>query len=1560
VLVTDRAKVIPAYFIGHWVEVRAAATGALRGTWRIGSIGADGRTVVLTPSVGEQVMVESGDLWQGVYRFDEYTVRGNVQVVSVDPIRVYSEQVITGTMETDAIYADRLVVKPGGKLTQRPTSAGSPQSLRIEVRELVVEAGGSIDVDGRGYPLNVTYPEHVVPTSSSGGSHLGEGGVSGVAGETFGSVYRPQENGGGNLGVGGGVVRVVAERVQIDGAVRANGAGADRGGAGGSVWITTGDLSGSGSIEAVGGNSAGGSTRGSGGGGAIAVEYSNLEGSSTLLDHLDARGGTTGVEGGAGTVYVRAGSAAYGHLIVDNKTVANRRRTILPSLGNGVAQTGSTGTVLVTDRAKVVSTYFIGHWVEVRAAATGALRGTWRIGSIGVDGRTVVLTSSTNEPVVVEAGDLWQGVYRFDEYTVRGNVQVVSVDPIRVYSEQAITGTVETDAIYADRLVVKHGGKLTQRPTTASSPQSLRIEVRELVVETGGSIEVDGRGYPLNVTYPGHVVPTSASGGSHLGEGGVSGVAGETFGSVYRPQENGGGSASLGVGGGVVRVLAERVQIDGVIRANGTGGDRGGAGGSVWITTGVLSGSGSIEAVGGNSAGGSTRGSGGGGAIALEYSTLEASSTLLDQLDAQGGTTGVEGGAGTVYVRAGSAAHGHLIVDNKTVANRRRTILPSLGSGAAQTGSTGTVLVTDRAKVIPAYFIGHWVEVRAAATGALRGTWRIGSIGLDGRTVVLTPSPGEPVVVEVGDSWQGVYRFDEYTVRGNVQVVSVDPIRVYSEQVIIGTMETDAIYADRLVVKPGGKLTQRPTTASAPQSLRIEVRELVVETGGAIEVDGRGYPLNVTYPGHVVSTSGGSHLGEGGASGGAGETFGSVYRPQENGGGSASLGVGGGVVRIMAERVQIDGVIDADGTGGDRGGAGGSVWITTGELSGSGSIEAVGGNSAGNSLRGSGGGGAIAIDYAVADASSTLLDHLDASGGTTGVQGGAGTIYLRGPQSTTGVLTIDNRDTPGNRRTILPPLGRGIVQDGSSGATILTGRDTNIPAYFVGHWVEIEGPDRVVKGAWRIATIAGTTVELEPKPGVAFTILPGDRWRGIYRFDEVTVAPGATLVSLDKLVQLVPPLPAESRRGGPRAIWASSSEDLYGNDTSPVFDRSRVSIAVGSLPGSYRVTVAASSLVDPDGIAEVHLTSGSRLLATDWTTEGATFLWPGYPGQELHLVATDAHDRVRRSTWLELPPLPDGGWAPQLRLARGVAPSAVAGGPNWLAIGAQGVWIYDTTGLEAHTALAMRAPDEEVVAFAAENTDRLYIASAARVDVLDPLAQTLVEVPFEESRVLDVVSGDDRATVLLTDPGADTQPLLRLAEIEVTDTGVPTASGSTVTGIPMLTAPSLTSTAAHLHLFGLEENGSGSIFSWETNAAGSLTGVTPEVATLPDGWRGVGAWQRGAVVFDDVSVRLLEHDGFAWTEVARIVPEAPPTAAAVAGDSLVVLVAGDVLVFDVTQPAAPVLLGRHSGASYRAVEPLSNGEVLLWSPPLATPPLRWNPRSATSNEGFRTVLEGLP
>src|SRR5207237_10599436 len=126
---------------------------------------------------------------------------------------------------------------------------------------------------------------------------------------------------------------------------------------------------------------------------------------------------------------------------------------------------------------------------------------------------------------------------------------------------------------------------------------------------------------------------------------------GTTYGSVDRAQEVGGGAGNGGSGGGIVRVIAGTVVVDGAIRANGwlTGGynDRGGAGGSVWVSAGTVGGAGAIEARGGD---GAYWGTGGGGAIAVEYTT-GSSGTLLANLLARPGTPSSQrryGGAGKV------------------------------------------------------------------------------------------------------------------------------------------------------------------------------------------------------------------------------------------------------------------------------------------------------------------------------------------------------------------------------------------------------------------------------------------------------------------------------------------------------------------------------------------------------------------------------------------------------------------------------------------------------------------------------------------------------------------------------------------------------------------------------------------------------------------------------------------------------------------------------------------------------------------------------------------------
>ena len=167
-----------------------------------------------------------------------------------------------------------------------------------------------------------------------------------------------------------------------------------------------------------------------------------------------------------------------------------------------------------------------------------------------------------------------------------------------------------------------------------------------------------------------------------------------------------------------------------------------------------------------------------------------------------------------------------------------------------------------------------------------------------------------------------------------------------------------------------------------------------------------------------------------------------------------------------------------------------------------------------------------------------------------------------------------------------------------------------------------------------------------------------------------------------------------------------------------------------------------------------------------------------------------------------------------------------------------------------------------------------------------------------------------------------------------------------------------------MHLFGLEVDTSaaagelrGVVYSWP--ATGGVD-TAPDRQEIDGGWRSVGAWRRGAVVLVEDRVRLLEHGVTGWTERGSVFVGADARAAAVMGDSLVVLRAGVVEVYDVADPASPVLRARQQGSAYTDLQPLANGQVLLWSRRMATPPVRFDPATATTGGGFTLVIDGLP
>ncbi|MCA1733574.1 MAG: hypothetical protein LC732_08220, partial [Acidobacteria bacterium] len=399
----------------------------------------------------------------------------------------------------------------------------------------------------------------------------------------------------------------------------------------------------------------------------------------------------------------------------------------------------------------------------------------------------------------------------------------------------------------------------------------------------------------------------------------------------------------------------------------------------------------------------------------------------------------------------------------------------------------------------------------------------------------------------------------------------------YAGQTLIVKAGTTTIVGPRsfarLVVLDGAKVTHPATDASTVRNLAVVADRIYVACGGSIDVSGRGYPGGQTYPGTPGAghESGGSHLGGGGLrTAPVGATYGSIYRPQEQGAGGEHTSYGrrgGGVVRIAADTVVVDGAIranGADGAGDNRGGAGGSVWVTAAGYGGSGRIEARGGNA----TYGGGGGGAIAVEYERAVTETSPLPSYGVHTGTSWYSryGGAGTVWIHGPGSVYGDLTIDNVGRIG-QATDLPSLGFGYAEEGSAGLILVTDRAADVPPYFLGHFVEIRDENRVLKGIARISAIAGRTLTIQPLEGHGIDVQPGDSWRGAYYLDSLALE-SSTLRSPDLLRVTATP-----------AI-GSGSKIVGNNEEPPKVDMTRVSIVTGTVGSSVVGTAGAVADVD--------------------------------------------------------------------------------------------------------------------------------------------------------------------------------------------------------------------------------------------------------------------------------------------------------------------------------------------------------------------------------------------
>jgi hypothetical protein len=810
---------------------------------------------------------------------------------------------------------DKLVVLDGAKVTHPATDATTIQRLNITATNGVfISCTGSIDVSQRGLTGSVggtayTYdPATDKPTLTggatvfSGGSHGGVGGnLGGIVAATYGSPFDPNTPGGSGANAvgnncspcrsGGGVARVVTSSLVLDGKILANGQPDSSSGAGGSIRIDAGAISGGGEIHADGGIN---DTNSSAGGGRVALYYQT---NSIPTSRITAATlSTRNTIGAPGTVYLRqvdAGNAKlFDELIVDNLGLATSFSTVIATAGSGTVSVVSGNVVTLSGP---VPFDIQGTWIDFLDGA-GNIASSYEI--TARTATTVTLRLGAGETAAnASAGQAYRGVARVDRMTARGLAilessgaaaatflgapsslfRFTNVDSLADTTLQ--TATMEVNGTLTAPNLTLTGSTLTHSRTTATAVNRLGVNVAgTLTVDAASNIDVSARGITGSVNGVAYTYDRAAdkptltggatnfSAGSHGGLGGVwTGNVPAAYGSPFDPNEP--GSASAGntnstcspcrSGGGVARIKAGTLQLAGKILANGESTtDSGAAGGSIRIDAGTIAGAGEIHADGGQITNGA---SGGGGRIAIYYQTNSIPPAKITAAALVAAALANTGAPGTIYLRqndaSGAKLTDELVVDNLGRATNLSTSVVTAGSGTV-TAVNGNVVTLSGA--VPFDVEGTSIEF-LDATGNVIATYEI--TARTSTTVTLRLASGETSAnVPVGSAYRGMIPVDRVTARGAAlfdsngaaastftsatggvlrfgSIHSTHDITLQSANVELnGTLS-----APNLTLAAGSTLAHSRATATTINRLLIDVPgTITVDATSAIDVSARG------------------------------------------------------------------------------------------------------------------------------------------------------------------------------------------------------------------------------------------------------------------------------------------------------------------------------------------------------------------------------------------------------------------------------------------------------------------------------------------------------------------------------------------------------------------------------------------------------------------------------------------------------------------------------------------------------------------------------------------------
>ena len=1262
------------------LEGAATTAGAatFRGEYRFDVVELAGRAGLtsVSPVVTPRLEVSGGGLVAGDVRIDELVVSDGVLEagpgLEVTNLRLESGAVVQ-PLSGQPLVLDvpgTLTVEAGAKLDASGKGYGAavdgqaPSWVVATTRE---DAGGSHGGRGTDYP----FPE---------GGTAGEvydsvyapalGGASG-SGDYYGSWEHPGS-------YGGGIVDLTVGELDLEGEILALGGSEQTGGgAGGSIRIEAGTLRGAGSIDASGGSKG---AYGGGGGGRIAIVANVLDGFdiSTQVRAVGALGYAR--LAAPGTVFWRLPGDTYGQVRIDAVETSGMHPGIteLPVLAAGsFVQWEVEGADAWASGAEPFRPRWVGAWM-VLTDPGGSDLGSFQVSEIDASGRARLAGAGS-----VAAAASYRGEYRFDRVEVANGAGLRSDSPLvtpqlETSGEGALEGDLQVEELVLSGGVVEAGSQLTATNLRVTSGTVLKPVRGEplvltvpgtLTVESGASLDASSLGYGVGVDGQGPpwVVPSKRvdTGGSHGGRGtdyayAEGGTPGDVYDSVYEPVLAGasgaghywGGYSYYGsYGGGAIDLTVGELDLEGDILALGGGEQHGGgAGGSVRIHAGTLRGGGSIDASGGSA--GSYAG-GGGGRIAIIAEVLDGFdiATQARALGALGNNK--LGAAGTIYWRLPAQVYGRLRLDAgaSAASNPRGTDLPLLGGGdLSELETAGADAWVSAAEPFHPRWLGAWM-VLLDAGGSELGSFQVADLDETGRARLAGAASVTGAV-----AYRGEYRFDSIELKGGAGVATQDPVVVAELDLDdAGTVE-GPLLVDTLVLQPSpsgvalgeGVVVQNLTLASGatlhPPSSAAGVLHLVVpgtltiEAGASIDVTAHGYGGDVSglapagVAASTVEQSGGSHGGQGTRyhhpyGGQAGEIFGNVYDPATPGG--AGVGQrsnegmpGGGILELEAGDLVVDGEILARGGSCQGGsGAGGSIHIGATTISGSGLIDASGGDHfpslCGSSFYGGGGGGRIAIDADVLDGFD-VANQVRAAGGTAPLSevAAAGTVLWRLPGDSYGRLRVDGWAVSGKTvlATGLPAIGRGWI-----GTTEVDATDPE------NLWIEDQDPLALfgfgVTGA--VARVGGVDYPVIDQSadrhrlllaGAAGAVVVGDEYIGVYKFDELQVTGQASFEIEDGLEV------AGAVTVDPGSVLT------HGDLTAP--EISITEPAQGELFYSGDAVLITAEVTDDSGTESVTFTFGEQGMVDTEAPWAATFIAPLVETEETVGITVEAVDIV--------------------------------------------------------------------------------------------------------------------------------------------------------------------------------------------------------------------------------------------------------------------------------------------------------------------------------------------